>query len=121
MMTILRGFVPFIATALSLTFLKAAGRFLIGSEQTRKVAPFCKQIGQSIGIKNTQESAQRLAQNPGQAAGGGNDAIVTVEKIKAVFGMARSEEHTSELQSLMRKSYAGFCLKKKKTQNERKI
>src|SRR3546814_4405577 len=27
---------------------------------------------------------------------------------------ARSEEHTSELQSLMRKSYAVFCLKKKK-------
>src|SRR3546814_8470715 len=27
---------------------------------------------------------------------------------------ARSEEHTSELQSLMRTSYAGFCLKKKK-------
>src|SRR3546814_4032662 len=26
----------------------------------------------------------------------------------------RSEEHTSELQSLMRISYAGFCLKKKK-------
>src|SRR3546814_1256082 len=29
---------------------------------------------------------------------------------------ARSEEHTSELQSLMRISYAGFCLKKKKQQ-----
>src|SRR3546814_5257369 len=28
----------------------------------------------------------------------------------------RSEEHTSELQSLMRLSYAVFCLKKKKTQ-----
>src|SRR3546814_6547885 len=28
----------------------------------------------------------------------------------------RSEEHTSELQSLMRISYAGFCLKKKKQQ-----
>src|SRR3546814_5375451 len=27
----------------------------------------------------------------------------------------RSEEHTSELQSLMRISYAGFCLKKKNT------
>src|SRR3546814_8404904 len=27
----------------------------------------------------------------------------------------RSEEHTSELQSLMRISYAAFCLKKKKT------
>src|SRR3546814_6786498 len=28
-------------------------------------------------------------------------------------GQERSEEHTSELQSLMRISYAGFCLKKK--------
>src|SRR3546814_3032591 len=30
----------------------------------------------------------------------------------------RSEEHTSELQSLMRFSYAVFCLKKKKTKDE---
>src|SRR3546814_4777945 len=32
-------------------------------------------------------------------------------------GGERSEEHTSELQSLMRISYAVFCLKKKKTHN----
>src|SRR3546814_1776427 len=32
----------------------------------------------------------------------------------------RSEEHTSELQSLMRISYAVFCLKKKKTQTQTK-
>src|SRR3546814_6419237 len=31
----------------------------------------------------------------------------------AVIGVERSEEHTSELQSLMRISYAVFCLKKK--------
>src|SRR3546814_4270893 len=31
--------------------------------------------------------------------------------------LTRSEEHTSELQSLMRNSYAVFCLKKKKKQN----
>src|SRR3546814_9735924 len=31
----------------------------------------------------------------------------------AIAGLARSEEHTSELQSLMRISYAVFCLKKK--------
>src|SRR3546814_7392164 len=31
-----------------------------------------------------------------------------------IAGMVRSEEHTSELQSLMRISYAVFCLKKKK-------
>src|SRR3546814_2558775 len=30
-----------------------------------------------------------------------------------LFALARSEEHTSELQSLMRTSYAGFCLKNK--------
>src|SRR3546814_5779064 len=33
----------------------------------------------------------------------------------------RSEEHTSELQSLMRISYAVFCLKKKKKQTKIKI
>src|SRR3546814_9755616 len=32
--------------------------------------------------------------------------------------MNRSEEHTSELQSLMRISYAVFCLKKKRTQTQ---
>src|SRR3546814_4531238 len=34
--------------------------------------------------------------------------------IKILFFKPRSEEHTSELQSLMRISYAVFCLKKKK-------
>src|SRR3546814_3327841 len=33
----------------------------------------------------------------------------------------RSEEHTSELQSLMRISYAVFCLKKKKNNNKQSI
>src|SRR3546814_4474255 len=34
-----------------------------------------------------------------------------------VASVVRSEEHTSELQSLMRISYAVFCLKKKNTKN----
>src|SRR3546814_2994414 len=45
-----------------------------------------------------------------------------VERIRAqvgadevILGLSRSEEHTSELQSLMRISYAVFCLKKKNT------
>src|SRR3546814_8487965 len=33
----------------------------------------------------------------------------------------RSEEHTSELPSLMRISYAVFCLKKKKTKNKKQV
>src|SRR3546814_6316289 len=40
--------------------------------------------------------------------------------IPAKAGMTRSEEHTSELQSLMRISYAVFCLKKKKTTKRKK-
>src|SRR3546814_9562759 len=39
--------------------------------------------------------------------------------VKAATGEERSEEHTSELQSLMRISYAVFCLKKKKTTNDK--
>src|SRR3546814_2650039 len=42
---------------------------------------------------------------------------------KQVYGIRaqRSEEHTSELQSLMRTSYAVFCLKKKKKKSQYKI
>src|SRR3546814_829028 len=48
-------------------------------------------------------------------AGFGNAAVVTVAAVLAIsHALGRSEEHTSELQSLMRISYAVFCLKKKK-------
>src|SRR3546814_9912174 len=36
----------------------------------------------------------------------------------ALKTLVRSEEHTSELQSLMRRSYAVFCLKKKKKKTQ---
>src|SRR3546814_1775176 len=39
---------------------------------------------------------------------------VMVESFGVIIHIQRSEEHTSELQSLMRISYAVFCLKKKK-------
>src|SRR3546814_8447187 len=38
-----------------------------------------------------------------------------------IWAMQRSEEHTSELQSLMRISYAAFCLKKKKNNYESQL
>src|SRR3546814_5220821 len=44
-----------------------------------------------------------------------NTKIATIFTGLIVQRMVRSEEHTSELQSLMRISYAVFCLKKKKT------
>src|SRR3546814_9931537 len=40
--------------------------------------------------------------------------------ICAPYSVKRSEEHTSELQSLMRISYAVFCLKKKKKKNSKR-
>src|SRR3546814_2318618 len=55
------------------------------------------------------------------AEGLGGDARAERALAALVFGHVRSEEHTSELQSLMRISYAVFCLKKKTTQNEQNI
>src|SRR3546814_5397574 len=51
----------------------------------------------------------RCTLHPGPASGHRHRPCTTY----APYG--RSEEHTSELQSLMRISYAVFCLKKKKT------
>src|SRR3546814_6437169 len=49
-------------------------------------------------------------------AAGGSDAL----EWESEASSGRSEEHTSELPSLMRKSYAVFCLKQKTTHiNER--
>src|SRR3546814_15339407 len=47
-------------------------------------------------------------------------AIVFAGLIRAAQQDVRSEEHTSELQSLMRISYAVFCLKKKKKTQTKK-
>src|SRR3546814_5466336 len=44
----------------------------------------------------------------------GHDRLPAYGRGQAETKEARSEEHTSELQSLMRISYAVFCLKKKK-------
>src|SRR3546814_3873042 len=49
-----------------------------------------------------------------------DDAKTALGNLDERFGkraLPRSEEHTSELQSLMRISYAVFCLKKKKKKN----
>src|SRR3546814_507845 len=48
---------------------------------------------------------------------GARVGVEEVEREQPAERMARSEEHTSELQSLMRISSAVFCLKKKKDQD----
>src|SRR3546814_6924214 len=50
----------------------------------------------------------------GCAAAGAGAAVRRLPALRRDARAVRSEEHTSELQSLMRISYAVFCLKKKK-------
>src|SRR3546814_2162881 len=62
------------------------------------------------GLRRT--TAAMMAKRAGEAP------IIVVKRVRKVTGGhhgGRSEEHTSELQSLMRISYAVFCLKKKNT------
>src|SRR3546814_8172382 len=61
--------------------------------------------------------ARRRARNRPQRKPGGHDRAVRRPNPAETGARARSqrsEEHTSELQSLMRISYAVFCLKKKR-------
>src|SRR3546814_7624572 len=59
------------------------------------------------------EGGEEGDEEAGRGAGGHHDAA-RIEVVAVPLAIVRSEEHTSELQSLMRISYAVFCLKKKK-------
>src|SRR3546814_6217943 len=63
----------------------------------------------------------RFAHRRGQRAGRARRCLYGPSGADHRPGVAdfRSEEHTSELQSLMRISYAVFCLKKKNNKNNR--
>src|SRR3546814_2254893 len=76
----------------------------------------------NCGFKEQQEeAAKRHGCHTGERAGSGIgearieqiNACKTEDRRKQRIEWHRSEEHTSELQSLMRISYAVFCLKKK--------
>src|SRR3546814_2885865 len=49
---------------------------------------------------------------------GGNALRFGANALGGAINLVRSEEHTSELQSLMRTSYAVFCLKKNNTSTQ---
>src|SRR3546814_8075030 len=57
---------------------------------------------------------------PSGSAAPAEQAATDLEQVADAHLAIRSEEHTSELQSLMRISYAVFCLKKKKTNDSTK-
>src|SRR3546814_10684195 len=63
------------------------------------------------------EQLLHLAVGADDEAGEAHELAVLVERDAVDVIDERSEEHTSELQSLMRISYAVFCLKKKQLTN----
>src|SRR3546814_2428148 len=78
----------------------ARGR--VAQPHRQRAQPPDARAGGAAGPAAAGAKVARRRPDPGRAAAAGADRA------------ARSEEHTSELQSLMRISYAVFCLKKKK-------
>src|SRR3546814_2791531 len=68
-----------------------------------------------VGLLPAGGGLKELAVRASEAAGPNGDVFAELRRVFETVAMAkvRSEEHTSELQSLMRISYAVFCLKKK--------
>src|SRR3546814_8469575 len=77
-------------------------------------------VGRQYGRHRQQARAQgveRIGFEQPRAGGGDHDRVEDdvpwPVRLQRIGDGMRSEEHTSELQSLMRNSYAVFCLKKK--------
>src|SRR3546814_2866239 len=74
--------------------------------------------GAAVGGARALAGATLGAVRAGTAMGSTASTAYTLGKETAPAPTMRSEEHTSELQSLMRISYAVFCLKKKKQNDQ---
>src|SRR3546814_3660062 len=72
----------------------------------RRVGRYAAGTGNGFGNRPVRKFRQSALRQPFRSAGG-----------ERISRPCRSEEHTSELQSLLRSSYAAFCSKKKKHMN----
>src|SRR3546814_5382513 len=97
-----------------------------GSTRTDRLFPYTTRVRSGVGDQQGEALAFGLEQLGVRLAAACGQAPVDVARVVSVRVLARlrilhpapaqrrrSEEHTSELQSLMRISYAVFCLKKK--------
>src|SRR3546814_12796551 len=89
------------------------------STRTDTLFPYTTRFRSRVEAQRTQEVL--LVDAPERRAGRASHVPVVADHhqrghlSEALHACCRSEEHTSELQSLMRISYAVFCLKKKKS------
>src|SRR3546814_5323768 len=104
----LYGFgLPFLAVLTALVFVHELGHYLVARWNDVRVEVFSIGFGPEIFGWNDRAGTRWKF------------SLIPLGGYVKMFGDAnaasmRSEEHTSELQSLMRISYAVFCLKKKK-------
>src|SRR3546814_7301865 len=82
--------------------------------QSFREAPVDGPVGLSIAMPELDQVGPIVKDRPQAAVGVAEIAVLMLPRSQ--IERHRSEEHTSELQSLMRISYAVFCLKKKKKQ-----
>src|SRR3546814_3015624 len=89
----------------------------------RSTAHMTKKLeGKTVAILATDGFEQSELTSPKEALEQAGAAVhVVAPHDGSIRGFKRSEEHTSELQSLMRTSYAVFCFKKKKLQQAIKL
>src|SRR3546814_4192048 len=93
------------------------------SSPSRLSADLSAYVSRERVVANNAMTDARVQEAQDSAAVGWNDpdnikrqlgiAAGEVSEFAERNGLPRSEEHTSELQSLMRRSYAVFCLKRK--------
>src|SRR3546814_9299695 len=82
--------------------------------------PWCRQYRAHVQQRPVRDHVQAAEHRVAVAVGHAGPVVDGGQAVD-VAAVDRSEEHTSELQSLMRISYAVFCLKKKKTQKSKTI
>src|SRR3546814_9971163 len=102
-----------------------------GAGKTTRVAPaildqpWCKGAVWLLSPRRlaARAAAERIAEEMGEPVGGSVGYATRLDskqsKTTRLLVMTRSEEHTAELQSLMRISYADFCLKNKINKKKR--
>src|SRR3546814_6317994 len=98
----------------------SGGQVNHGSAQ-RVASPIASRLGMAMGPQEALASSGmgQAPRPPAKAVGLHGRGRWTGRKTGLAGGRAgRSEEHTSELQSLMRISYAVFCLKTKNTNTD---
>src|SRR3546814_1890987 len=87
------------------------GLLLTGRDAMRLAALAERHVRQDRRVETLRAD---LAEAPDRERLVARAAAMEIDLLVNNAGLGKSEEHTSELQSLMRNSYAVFCLKKKK-------